>query len=593
MGQMQMIKRGSCSARYSLLSHKNTKPAADVYRHTLTAEDNESGKMLKKGITPHSHRKKAIEESPPFRSSLSNFPEVAKKENESFSAPAYASSKFHEYAVKSIEVEKFPLDEVETRLKIEEEEEFFFQPADDSKSEQCKLEGTPSIQYVQGCLGAFVGFWLFYYKGRSLPRRFRFKSDGVSPYDPDSEALMKSSSGLAEDEDSNEQNGEILGEDNDMLYVEAPPLKPRWKTYTIDMSLLSSNVTSLFVLSHLSQRNRSLRRQDRNGFRQPPAIKDGLKVDTHCRVGIRNLGSTCFMNASLQLMANIEGFESVIFDSLDENDMSEKSEIAWQIASVISAIRNKSVDSRISAGLELVKRAGRLCIVPSRIVSLLDKLMTTGHVSGQQECAAEFLLYMINFVSQFKPVSQSLHKSMGINFKIHISSESMGMRNVKEEVDWMIHSPISGDTLEDCLTAYTRTESGLLVGDKNDGTQKTLVESCGEYLLICLKRFSFQQSSKSFTKERRSVSVPHSFDASAILEDGRSQPYELVGAIVHIGRGLESGHYVAYSRVDGNWLEINDEVVTIVETSELNKTLDEQAYILLYRQAHVKEVSEA
>ncbi|EKX43390.1 hypothetical protein GUITHDRAFT_153256 [Guillardia theta CCMP2712] len=180
---------------------------------------------------------------------------------------------------------------------------------------------------------------------------------------------------------------------------------------------------------------------------------------------------------------------------------------------------------------------------------------------------------------------------MGINFKIHISSESMGMSNVKQEVDWMIHSPISGDSLEDCLTDYTRTESGLQVGDKHDGTQRTLVESCGEYLLICLKRFSFQQSSKSFTKERRSVAVPHTFNLSTVLEDGRSEAYELIGAIVHIGRGLESGHYVAYSRVDGAWLEMNDEVVKVVQQSELDKTLEEQAYILLYRHAVAQEDS--
>lgn len=39
--------------------------------------------------------------------------------------------------------------------------------------------------------------------------------------------------------------------------------------------------------------------------------------------------------------------------------------------------------------------------------------------------------------------------------------------------------------------------------------------------------------------------------------------YDLVGAVIHIGRQMSSGHYISVVRTQGHWLMFDDEIVTV------------------------------
>ena len=45
--------------------------------------------------------------------------------------------------------------------------------------------------------------------------------------------------------------------------------------------------------------------------------------------------------------------------------------------------------------------------------------------------------------------------------------------------------------------------------------------------------------------------------------DEGSANYQLLGFIVHLGASTHSGHYVAYVRRDGKWIQFNDRKVAI------------------------------
>lgn len=68
------------------------------------------------------------------------------------------------------------------------------------------------------------------------------------------------------------------------------------------------------------------------------------------------------------------------------------------------------------------------------------------------------------------------------------------------------------------------------------------------------------------------------------LENPSSIPYSLSAVIVHKG-GIESGHYVSYSREGTDWFLFDDSKVVLVNESEV---LNAEAYLLLYAVENVE-----
>jgi hypothetical protein len=58
--------------------------------------------------------------------------------------------------------------------------------------------------------------------------------------------------------------------------------------------------------------------------------------------------------------------------------------------------------------------------------------------------------------------------------------------------------------------------------------------------------------------------------------------YRLIAFVVHLGRTLEGGHYVAYVKAQGHWYKINDDVVT--EDAADWQQMAEIGYLYLYEQ---------
>ena len=68
------------------------------------------------------------------------------------------------------------------------------------------------------------------------------------------------------------------------------------------------------------------------------------------------------------------------------------------------------------------------------------------------------------------------------------------------------------------------------------------------------------------------------------LANSPSISYSLSAVIVHKG-GIESGHYVSYSREGTDWFLFDDSKVVLVSESEV---LNAEAYLLLYAVENVE-----
>ena len=72
---------------------------------------------------------------------------------------------------------------------------------------------------------------------------------------------------------------------------------------------------------------------------------------------------------------------------------------------------------------------------------------------------------------------------------------------------------------------------------------------------------------------------------NAQWRDGCGARYELVGFVQHLGRTAHSGHYVAYTKQDGEWILFNDEKAVKVA----GRPPFEHAYLLMWHRVDAME----
>jgi ubiquitin C-terminal hydrolase len=86
------------------------------------------------------------------------------------------------------------------------------------------------------------------------------------------------------------------------------------------------------------------------------------------------------------------------------------------------------------------------------------------------------------------------------------------------------------------------------------------------------------------------VQIPEIFDASNYIEiKSENNNYELVGIVSHFGESGMGGHFIAFCKhsIDGKWRCYNDSVVTECQNDYLNKGVP---YILFYKKCQIEKI---
>lgn len=99
-------------------------------------------------------------------------------------------------------------------------------------------------------------------------------------------------------------------------------------------------------------------------------------------------------------------------------------------------------------------------------------------------------------------------------------------------------------------------------------------------LVICLKRFAYNKSSRVMNKINTYVDIPLDIDLSIFVLSNNGNNYKLNAVSCHIG-GIDSGHYYSLVFNKNNWVLIDDTNLKIIsETDFKNHLLN--AYMLFY-----------
>ncbi|XP_061531891.1 ubiquitin carboxyl-terminal hydrolase 3 [Phycodurus eques] len=350
--------------------------------------------------------------------------------------------------------------------------------------------------------------------------------------------------------------------------------------------------------------------------------------------GLRNLGNTCFMNAILQSLSNIEQF-SCYFKGLPAVALR-----SGKTAGRRTYHTRSQGDTNVSLVEELRKtfcslwQGNQSAFSPDSLFYSVWKIMPSFR-GYQQQDAHEFMRYLLDHLHRELQQSQNrAAEPSSPQDRLRLSSmDGKSCLNgapsvvtsifggiLQNEVNCLIcgtesrkfdpfldlsldipsrfrqkrskdQEPGPTCTLRECLRSFTDLEeldeTELYYCHKckkrQKSTKKFWIQKLPKVLCLHLKRFHWTAFLRN--KVDTYVEFPlKDLDMKGYLLEpesllAESCRYDLAAIVVHHGSGAGSGHYTAYGSHEGRWYHFNDSTVTLATEETLRKA---KAYILFY-----------
>lgn len=340
------------------------------------------------------------------------------------------------------------------------------------------------------------------------------------------------------------------------------------------------------------------------------------KTLTAGRIGLTNIGNTCFMNSAIQCLVHIPEIKD-LFLKLTELNKTKGLEISNNWINLVKALWNKEetvISIRpvtfyrsfckyvISNGLDQFRGYGQND-VQEFIVLLFDIL----HESSKKRCNInisgnvqnEMDKYALEAAKTWQTHFQSGYSKIIALFYgqlrssiIDIESENTLSNSYDPICDF--HLPIPEDLtmfetndlvpdIYDCFEVYCEEEEIddlFKHNDKEYNIKKKLnIWKFPSILMITIKRYDMLMR-----KNNQLIEFPiYDLDVSK-FSSGYSSKYptkfDLVGVCNHVG-GLQGGHYYAYCKCkDNQWKKFDDKRVSDISEDSI---VTNSAYVLFYR----------
>jgi len=325
--------------------------------------------------------------------------------------------------------------------------------------------------------------------------------------------------------------------------------------------------------------------------------------------GLVNLGNTCFINASLQCLANTPPLVQWILSNSHYPDCRVKLEkqfcLFCEAERIVKLIHSKNSTSSLTTSSFGAAN-------PNNIVRRIKDISTTFKI-GRQEDASEFLICLIDKIvdatlrssqppERLRPSSGTsyeqlchsqtiFHDLFGLVLRSRVvcsrcrhTSDTfevqytwiIGVRNhrdIRESLQQFVcRETLSGENLYRCIKCKQLVQA----------IKRYTLHKAPKVLLINLKRFEFGKNSHKLS---HLVSYPEYLNVTQYMSEesanDQSLNYRLYAVLVHVGSSMHSGHYYSYVRSPNNrWYKADDTTMT---QCDLNQVLTQHgAYILCY-----------
>ncbi|CAN6612454.1 hypothetical protein TRVA0_005S01068 [Trichomonascus vanleenenianus] len=311
-------------------------------------------------------------------------------------------------------------------------------------------------------------------------------------------------------------------------------------------------------------------------------------------VGLVNTGVTCYMNSAIQVLLHVPA----VAHYLEEVAAGKHRELS-----------RSSVTQDLSELQQRMLKIKRGKYAKNKLIARLDDINCMMS-PWEQEDSHEFFMSLLgrlqeDSVPKGKKLSSSvIHDIFGgsINQRVvcegckHVSTTHQDFYDLSVSFGSK-DTTKNAHTLDNAVKHFFATDK-IRVEDEKTGykcdkcnkmtqaIKHSRIESAPEYLPVHLKRFKFKGNRSQ--KVQDPLLYPVELDLTKYTLHGEPARYELIGVVVHEGRSVSSGHYIAYCKQsEDSWFEFDDEMVRSIREQQVLK--EGSAYMLVYSRITEKE----
>ena len=365
---------------------------------------------------------------------------------------------------------------------------------------------------------------------------------------------------------------------------------------------------------------------DNKEIKKTTEIKFNL-IDRISYKGLDNVGATCYMNATLQCLANIKPITDYLLNQNNYNFLFQNNDICQLTIQYIQVLIGLfcSESTQGSYSPENFKK----------VISELNPLFRGVQANDSKDLIIFLLEIMNNELTKIHNIKYNINSNEDKSYqKIDNSDENMVLnyflKDFKKKYCTIIGNCLIGfnrsificqncngkiinfnifNILIFCLEAISNyfnlgnNENSIPVISfdncfnflsKEETFQDTYCQKCGQisiskyretiysfplYLIIILNR----GKGNIFNCH---VKIPEKFNASNYSDKkNQNDDYELIGIVSHFGESGMGGHFIAFCKhnIDGKWRCYNDSIVTECSNDYLNTGIP---YILFYKKCY-------
>lgn len=267
-------------------------------------------------------------------------------------------------------------------------------------------------------------------------------------------------------------------------------------------------------------------------------------------IGFPNIGDSCYMNATLQMLFRIPEIISLIDRAPKENN-----KFLQELQALALCRTSPSWEMLVNLRTEIFNKAG-------------NGVLTKGEFAKQD--AHEFLVFILDELN-WRPMKTHICTLAGPDEIVHYGDEQATHHMTLE---------IKGESLQEIINNHRNFEemSGCLEREETYETWKRRIQikEYPAYLFMLIKRF--ENIDGIITKNTQNIQLP----ADYLVRVGEKS-YEIIGYTNHHSDSLNEGHYTADLKKENVlWINYNDDLVTESTFIDIGRT----AYIILLKLEH-------
>ena len=347
-------------------------------------------------------------------------------------------------------------------------------------------------------------------------------------------------------------------------------------------------------------------------------IEEKIKKE---KIGLENIGATCYMNATLQCFAHIKQFMHYFTkDKYNTKAMSDKETLSYSFKILLNELwKNSNNEKKYYAPYEFKEKISKLNplfkgIAANDAKDLINFIVMTLHtelnsansesnifseqIIDQTNKTLMFQTFMQEFIQKYNSISSQLFYA--INYNITQCCDC-NIQIFNYQVYFFLLFPLEEirkffniqNNVVDIMQCFEYDRRiCLMAGDNmmycNRCRRNTNCNMCTNLvyapnvLIIILNR----GKGKEFDIK---LNFKEDLDITSYIEMSNSGTvYKLIGVITHLGESSMSGHFIAFCKdpFDNQWYKFNDAIVTPVNDFKKDVIDFGMPYLLFFQKGN-------